>query len=71
MAKMDIPSVDLEGDDTSRLRSLVDVRKAMGNVAHDETLSGKERSARPVHIADRRSRFQPPIFMAQRVTPSR
>ncbi|KAK0738640.1 hypothetical protein B0T18DRAFT_394889 [Schizothecium vesticola] len=45
MAKMVVPVVDLEGGDTSRLRSFVDVRRTIGNVAHDETLSGKERSA--------------------------
>lgn len=45
MAKMVTPAVDLEGGDMSRLRSLVDVRRAMGNVARDEMLSEKERSA--------------------------
>ncbi|KAK1831667.1 magnesium transport protein cora [Podospora conica] len=45
MAKMVIPAADLEGGGTSRLRSLVDVRKATVKVAHDEMLSGTERSA--------------------------
>lgn len=45
MAKMVMPAADLEVGDTSRLRSLADVRRAMGNIARDEMLSGKERSA--------------------------